>query len=292
MYSTLSYYSYFILIEDKTEHFSDFNTEVVVYPNANSYCKDIVQYIKQAAIQSSKPKLSIIHISEYPSKVDQQSFIVLISGEPDPIFHKVGVTIAPFLWQPKPSIYYPFLYQSLSERKQFNYPIQSKVKTCAFMYRKNYIHRNEWFHRIHKYIHVDALGTSCNNTNIASTRHINNEDKTYNDIAVDMYCSYYFVLAIENTWKEGYFTEKLINPIMAHSIPLYWGHPQVFEYINKKRVIYLPDFNTDEDIIKRIQDLQQDPVAYKKIIEEPWYTEKGEPENVVNQIKKELREYI
>jgi hypothetical protein len=289
MYAIIPFYESF---SSSKEHF--FEPIITVYPNASAYCSDMVQYIKDVLSISngSYSHISIIHISEFPSNVDRSSFIILLSGEPDPIHQSVNITIAPFCGQPQPSIYYPFLYQSLGERHLQTYSKQTKTKMCAFMYRQDYSHRNEWFHRINKYIHVDALGSACKNTSVPTTRHIHNENETYNDIAVKTYAEYYFVLAIENTWKDGYFTEKLINPLIAHSIPLYWGHPKVFDYINKKRVFYLPDYHSDEEIIKKMNEIQQDQDAYEKIISEPWYTNDGDPQLVNDLLKKQLQEII
>ena len=60
---------------------------------------------------------------------------------------------------------------------------------------------------------------------------------------------YKFILAIENTIKDYYFTEKIINPILANSIPIYYGSETAFEIINKDRVIYFNDYNTIDNLI-------------------------------------------
>lgn len=271
------------------EHYHE---SITVFPNAKAYCKDLVQWIQTLVSQRDMRPVSILHISEYPSHVDPTSFVVLISGEPDAIPHQVGVTICPFLHQPQPSLYYPFLYMSLSERTLYDLARQPKTKTCAFMYNQNYAHRNDWFHRIHAHLPVDAMGKACNNTGAESTRHVHNEHETYNDIAVRTYASYQFVLAIENTWKDGYFTEKILNPILAHSIPLYWGHPHVFEYINKNRVLYLPDFESDDAIVARLHHLQTHPVEYESILNEPCYTPRGDPERVAREFKLALAQVL
>jgi Glycosyltransferase family 10 (fucosyltransferase) C-term len=280
MYATLSNYTYFVYMDK--EHFSDVTHRV--FPNAAAYCKDIVSYLNDIP----KP-LTIIHISEFDQSLLDSRPTVLISGEPDPIPHQVALVIAPFCEQPQPSVFFPFLYMSLGERYLHTYPVKEKNKMCAFMYRQSYKHRDEIFYRFNQFFRVDALGLACKNVETPSTRHINNEQETYNDIAVKTYASYYFVLAIENTWKEGYFTEKLINPIIAHSIPIYWGHPKVFEYINKKRVIYMPDYESDQQLVDKLMELKNNPVLYNAIMSEPCYTSYGEPKRVVEEFKKEIQ---
>lgn len=76
------------------------------------------------------------------------------------------------------------------------------------MYSVDYPHRINIFKQFSNRIKVDSLGKSCNNINIESTRHIYNNNETYNDIAVKIYSEYKFILAIENTIKSGYNTEK------------------------------------------------------------------------------------
>ncbi|NBP86135.1 MAG: hypothetical protein EBU54_13445, partial [Mycobacteriaceae bacterium] len=168
-------------------------------------------------------------------------------------------------------VYFPFLYMSLDERRATPASPDSKNQSwsgrpnlCAFMYSAACEHRNKMFDEMtaalaalapaalppHPFaLTLDALGAQRNpdkdfQANAKSTRDVYGADATYNDIAVAMYGTYKYVLAVENAWVEGYFTEKLLNPILAGAVPLYWGHPAAFEYVNKRRVIYIPDYPT------------------------------------------------
>ena len=105
------------------------------------------------------------------------------------------------------------------------------------MYSYDVPHRVELFKYISSYKQVDALGKSCNNLyenqKDNNTRDIYNDNETYNDIAVSIYSKYKFVLALENVNSRGYVTEKLLNPILAGSIPIYYGSSDAFKIINK-----------------------------------------------------------
>ena len=125
------------------------------------------------------------------------------------------------------------------------------------------------FENISSKINVESLGRSCNNIKIKNTRQIYNSNETYNDIAVKIYSQYKFVLAIENTIKDYYFTEKIINPILANSIPIYYGTHTVFEIINKKRVIYFNDYDNINELILYIKSLLNDKDKYNQILSEP-----------------------
>ena len=137
------------------------------------------------------------------------------------------------------------------------------------MYHVDYPHRIGIFNKFNKAIGVDSYGKSCNNIKMNSTRFTYTEKETYNDIAVNIYSEYNFVLAIENTIKDMYFTEKLINPILANSIPIYYGTKDAFKIINKKRVIYFFDYKSIDDLIVHIKLLSQSEEAYNKILLEP-----------------------
>jgi hypothetical protein len=42
---------------------------------------------------------------------------------------------------------------------------------------------------------------------------------------------------MENCDVDGYFTEKIFNPLIANCIPIYWGNKKIFNFINKKSYI-------------------------------------------------------
>ena len=249
---------------------------VYIYTKAMLYSSHLVELIKsqipfEICTQPIDADMVILHITETQYALwGKDSFVVMISGEPWRLNIPVDLIISPMIHQlGYKTIFYPFLYSSLEERVELH-PIQmEKTKFCAFMYYQSYGHRDKWFHVLNQYQPVDALGRACNNVPLETTRFVHNEKETYNDIAVRYYSTYQFVLAIENQWLEGYFTEKLINPILAGSIPLYWGHPKVFDYINKKRVIYLPDY-THPELFAYLDELK-DPVRYQAILDEPCY---------------------
>jgi len=180
---------------------------------------------------------------------------------------------------------------ALAEMRCNEFASIPKTKYCAFMYFKYYKHRNDIFEKLSIFKKIDGLGKACNNTKLEDTRYLYSEDKTFYDVAVELYSEYYFVLSIENSWKEGYFTEKILNPILAHSIPIYWGHPKVFEYINKKRVIYLPDYNDYSELFTYLDYLMNNTDAYNAIVSEPTYTEKGDPSSINDSFICNLKEY-
>lgn len=245
-----------------------------------------VSSISLNAIKYSKPTVNILtsvldnnyyigHITDYiisrPGKLN-----IIISGESWMNNYYVDLFIGSRLDSySKNHIYFPQFYQSIYEFRKSIDPNdyrKQKTKFCAYMYNYDVEHRVNLFNTIMCYKNVDAFGKSKNNIKKQNTRFIITDEITYNDIAVKEYEEYKFVISCENKDVNGYFTEKLLHPLIANCIPIYWGNVNVFDIINKKRVIYAPDF-TNEELVERIKFLDTHSDEYEKIVQEPWFTD-------------------
>ena len=68
----------------------------------------------------------------------------------------------------------------------------------------------------------------------------------------EMCDNYVFTIAIENTSHDHYFTEKIINPFMYHTIPLYWGCNKIEEYFPNFYIKLTGNINMDIITINRV----------------------------------------
>ena len=274
-------------LENKLARLKNLDRPLVIFINKNArlYTSHIVQMIlsnftayRTVITMTDACDVSIGHITEEYHYCSNNTLNILISGEAwnlTKIYYDIAIDT-----KCKPTaavtIYYPFIFSSIHEHKKSCNPkdyVNDRNCFCAYMYHISYEHRIEYFHLVSTYKKVDALGKCCNNIDILDTRDKYDQNETYNDIAVGYYTHYKFVLAIENTFVEGYSTEKLMNPLIANSIPIYWGHPYIFKYINKKRVIYIPDFKTDQELLDRIAYLDTNNEAYEQIVKEDIYAD-------------------
>lgn len=84
---------------------------------------------------------------------------------------------------------------------------------------------------------------------------------------------YKFMICFENSKVPFYLSEKLINAYLGKTIPIYWGAPNVLDYINEKAIIYIrsADIQSYQDAIERIIELDTDPVKYKEVYEQPLF---------------------
>jgi hypothetical protein len=183
-------------------------------------------------------------------------------------------------------VYYPFYVWSFAERFQ-NRPqdllhkataesIRSqKSKFCAFMYSNEIPHRNRFFDLLSQYKKVDALGKCRNpNKNVQTDRRLYKPGvQTYNDAAVRKYKPYKFVIAVENELSlKGYVTEKIVSPMLAGAIPIYWGCKEVRDHFNPKAFIDVSQFPSPQAAVEEVKRVDQDDEAYLAMLREPWFT--------------------
>lgn len=73
---------------------------------------------------------------------------------------------------------------------------------------------------------------------------------------------YYFSIAIENSKVDNYFTEKIIEPFLLGTIPIYWGAPNIDEYFNMDGII---PFNSLEQLDNILSNVISPSYYYKHI---------------------------
>jgi len=128
--------------------------------------------------------------------------------------------------------------------------------------------RIEFFHKLSKYKKVDSGG-----------RHLNNIGGPVDD-KLAFVKRYKFTIAFENSSYPGYTTEKLFEPMLMDSVPVYWGDPLVGKDFNTDSFINYSDFGNDEAVINRIIELDQNDELYFSVIKNPWYNNNELPDCV------------
>ena len=253
--------------------------------------------------------LSLTELNKYAAREVPGAYTIVISGEAVEVSRAVDSVISPCQQPQSPAaFFYPYLYQSYWER---NVAAPSRLyhaqkhKATAFLYHRSLLHRDLLASRLAQLTPVDALGRvhppglHVPTDGASPTRHVHASNGTYLDLAVRAYLPYKFVIAVESVWSDGYFTEKLLNPLLAHAIPLYWGHPMVFQYINKGRVIDLSDYGDIESIsynmtglLAAMAALETNPVAFDQFVSQPWWTTDGHPDRVWGDLRRDLKTYF
>ncbi|XP_062106080.1 alpha-(1,4)-fucosyltransferase-like [Humulus lupulus] len=73
---------------------------------------------------------------------------------------------------------------------------------------------------------------------------------------------YKFVLAIENTMTESYVTEKLFYALDSGSVPIYFGAPNVWDFVPPHSIIDGSKFSSLEELASYVRAVANDPVTY------------------------------
>ncbi|XP_074560636.1 alpha-(1,4)-fucosyltransferase [Curcuma longa] len=73
---------------------------------------------------------------------------------------------------------------------------------------------------------------------------------------------YKFVLAIENTMTDSYVTEKLYYALDAGAVPIYFGAPNVWDFVPPNSIIEASKFSSLEELASYVKELAEDPIAY------------------------------
>jgi len=102
---------------------------------------------------------------------------------------------------------------------------------------------------------------------------------TFHDMR-NVYSTYRFAFAMENSTQHHYVTEKLFNVLLSGAIPIYYGDDEwVKKVFNEKCIIFVQDFPTLQDCANRIIEIDNDPVLLQKYLDEPrfvkdksWFT--------------------
>lgn len=99
---------------------------------------------------------------------------------------------------------------------------------------------------------------------------------------------YKFTIAFEGASYLGYTTEKLMQPMLVHSLAIYWGNELVHREFNPESFLNSYDFADDEELIERIIEIDQNDDLYLEYLQQPYFhnnavNEYVNPENVLKQ---------
>jgi hypothetical protein len=89
-----------------------------------------------------------------------------------------------------------------------------------------------------------------------------------------------FSIAFENTSSPGYTTEKLLHAFITGTIPIYWGNPEVTKDFNPKAFINCHDFESFEDVVSKVKEIDNDEEMFLSMLNEPPFRNNIIPENL------------
>lgn len=154
--------------------------------------------------------------------------------------------------------FYDDINKLLNRKTDTKAALAQKNKFCCFVVSnpKSTI-RNDFFTNFSKLKHIDSGGSVFNN--IGGT--IDDKRTFIKD--------YKFVIAFENESYPGYTTEKIFEPLLENSVPIYWGNPLVAKDFNPKSFINCHDFNSFEEVMEHVLMVDRDNDKYLDYITQP-----------------------
>jgi hypothetical protein len=102
---------------------------------------------------------------------------------------------------------------------------------------------------------IDIYGRGCVNFNKKDSR-LKGEF-----VEKEPYENYYFHISIENFQCNEYFSEKIINPLLCSTMPIYLGCNNIKKYFNDDVICLTGDLNKDMSLIVSIIN---EPMKYYK----------------------------
>jgi len=236
-------------------------------------------------INDRDPDVVFYSVYGYHAKVNERAVRVLFCGEPgdwfaagakvkpgDPSvteagFFHYGLTMAAENTHPN-HIYMPLMCLHLH---LYNRGPQDLVRTgepppqkdffCDFIYSNgNSQVRIDFFKKLSAYRRVESPGAVEHNRPFLAWGYPAKQ-------AFQSRCK--FSIAFENTYFPGYTSEKLSDPLVARSVPIYSGNPRVDEICSPHSFINADKFASHEEAIEYIKRVDQDEALYRSYIEEP-----------------------
>lgn len=139
-------------------------------------------------------------------------------------------------------------------------------KFCNFIYSNGDTNcpREDFFYLLSKYKQVDSGGRYLNNIAYRV------EDK------LAWQQEYKFTIAFENSYSSGYVTEKILQAFAAGTIPIYWGAPNVMKDFNEKAFINCNNYESFEEVVQKVIELDTDEQKYLSMLNEPVFTKLAE----------------
>ena len=91
-----------------------------------------------------------------------------------------------------------------------------------------------------------------------------------------------FTLCFESTKHEGFITEKITDAFYADTIPVYYGSSNVTEIFNKEAFINCSDYDSFDDVIAKIIELDNDDEKYLEMLRQPILVDPQYPQKLAD----------
>jgi Glycosyltransferase family 10 (fucosyltransferase) C-term/Fucosyltransferase, N-terminal len=139
--------------------------------------------------------------------------------------------------------------------------VKPKDKFCAAFISSdwNLSKRKQLLYRLMGYLSIDSYGSFMNNQTLPEdTGTPYSQERA--QVKLRTISNYRFTLAFENSISTDYVTEKFFQPLIAGSIPVYWGAPNIEEFSpGENAYINAADFSSIQELAEFLKTVDDAP---------------------------------
>ncbi len=168
-------------------------------------------------------------------------------------------------YQRQSDIWIPYFSDETSNRINSNqYNFSDKKEGCiiaSFISSLvNHSKRLNYLRELNKYIDIHHYGTVLKNRDLT----VDNGQ----DTKLEVYKTYKFAIAFENSISEDYVTEKFFDPLTVGTVPIYLGAPNIEDYSpGRNSYINVRDFPDPQDLADLINRAAADDSIYQQFFD-------------------------
>lgn len=151
----------------------------------------------------------------------------------------------------KPWVPQPLSYEKAKEISD------AKKYFCNFVYghRSSHGMREKLFETLCEYKRVESPGSFMNNTSSDKKRCSWAEKNEY-------LVASKFTIACDSIAYPGFCTEKIVQPFIQHSVPVYFGNPKIDDYFNTDAFVWCKNESDLDRTLEEVRYLDQNEGAY------------------------------
>lgn len=131
---------------------------------------------------------------------------------------------------------------------------------CNFVYNNPSGERLRFLDVLARRARVDCIGTLAGNA-----PHLGGDELT----KLNALRQYRFTIAFENTIHPGYVTEKILHPLAAQSVPIYWGCREVAADFNSEAFLDARNYASLDALADAVMDIEANPKRWQEMAAAP-----------------------
>ena len=146
--------------------------------------------------------------------------------------------------------------------------LREKTKFCAFVTSNPFCAtRNRFLEILSRHHRIDSAGKAFpNQPRKPGEPHV----------SAEAYRPYKFALTFENALSLHYASMRVFEALCGHTVPIYWGNPQIANWFNPERFINAFDFDNLESLAAHVMRVHADDTLYLRYLSAPSGTPRQE----------------